>query len=297
MSKNGILPKSKIQAIRFNRYRGNNYQWFWIDYWPRRLAQAVIEGTLGDKTILGLFAFLIGNGMEPDAAKDMICKEVNYDPALCNKVKWLRKGVDTGYDFGQYWDLDIQSTLDVKDSIIPPKYWQKKKAEPQYIPTREKYQPRYKHQGKFKQEDLDDYEDLIDGDLEPVWPQPKPRYNKPRGYGQNTIDKWIEEDMSSEGASRVPQRRVSEYIRNGKVAHDLFEFRGPPQRLPLNFEEGIVRAPKPLVNDSVRRIASKSIYNRNVKKPDAKKSELDLEEEMDINPFFDQEFDDKYHGR
>ncbi|QIK03932.1 hypothetical protein [Northern red-backed vole stool-associated circular virus 68] len=310
MSKNGILPKSKIEAIRFNRYRGDHYGSFhWIDYWPRRLAQAVISGTLGDKTILGLFAFLIGNGMQPDAAKMLVCKEVNGDPTLCNKVKWLHKGVTEGYNFGTYWDIDTQSTMNVKDSIIPATYYKKKKAEPQYIPAREKYVPYKKGDyNRTKQSDLDDdYEDLIDEDLEPYYPvRPNQvsRYTRPanrpraasapRGYGQNNVDRWIAED-EQRAAGQVPQRRVSEYIRNGKIAHDLYEFRGPAQQLPLNLEDGIVPY-KPLVNDSVRRIASKSIYNRNVVKPDAKKSERDLEDE-ELNPFFDQKFDDEYHGR
>jgi len=162
MEKNRILPKTKIEAIRFNRYRGHKWDWIWIDYWPERLAEAIIKGKLGDKTILGLWVFLMGNGMHQMDIRRLIDKETNGNIHLMNKVKYLEKNLfEKKFDFGTYWDVNLQKKIRMVDSVVPPRV-EPKKVVYRYI------KPKFVYEGanavvtdRFRQEDLADVFELI----------------------------------------------------------------------------------------------------------------------------------------
>lgn len=77
MENNGILPKSRLEAMRYNRYKGYKWDWYPIHVWPRRLATAVVTGKWNKDLELGLFVFLVGNGMEPAKARDVLLENVS----------------------------------------------------------------------------------------------------------------------------------------------------------------------------------------------------------------------------
>ncbi|AXH75178.1 MAG: hypothetical protein [Cressdnaviricota sp.] len=118
MQTNGILPKSQVQGIRFNRYRGRKWDWYPIDTWPRRLAEAVVLGRFTNHLVLGLFAFLIGNGMEPKKARDLILREVDGNQDRMAQIKYMEKNFRTAnLGLGNYWDMIERAYIPVMDSV------------------------------------------------------------------------------------------------------------------------------------------------------------------------------------
>ncbi|AXH74584.1 MAG: hypothetical protein [Cressdnaviricota sp.] len=171
MEFNGILPTTQIQAIRFNKYRGRKWDWYPIDYWPRRLASAVINGRFSKDLTLGMFVFLVGNGMDPRQARDTIIREVNGDPELVRKVKYIETKVsDPDMKWGTFFDLKNQRVTDAVYASFKPigiKKVDYGKFTTKYVSNINRDPKGYKwvDTKRFKQSDLDDI-DVDDMDVE-----------------------------------------------------------------------------------------------------------------------------------
>lgn len=106
-SHNKVRPKSRDAAKLYNYYN-NQEKWDWIQirYWPKGIAEAVIERKLNYATRFRLFTYLVGNGMDPRMARDEILEmgQGYFDASAKEHVKGLYKDLQKNKAKWTYFD-------------------------------------------------------------------------------------------------------------------------------------------------------------------------------------------------
>lgn len=116
MQNNGITPRTKEEAKRYNKF-SYNWDWIHIRHWPSDITEAVIKGKLGYQTIFRWFVYLIGNGMDPRKARNIIKGEVSHFREK-EQVDNLYKSIKYKAKYWTYWDESQGKIMNLEDSIV-----------------------------------------------------------------------------------------------------------------------------------------------------------------------------------
>nr|UBJ25915.1 hypothetical protein [Red panda feces-associated circular DNA virus 18] len=120
-SHNGLRPTSTKQVHIWNRYN-NNSKWEFVDlrFWPRAWAQATLNSALSYTSRYGLFCYLVGNGMEPNKARNAILGmgAKYFDSSAREHVRNLAKDVKKNARKWQYYDEIAKKRLTLDNSLL-----------------------------------------------------------------------------------------------------------------------------------------------------------------------------------
>lgn len=106
MEYNGVKPKkgSRMEAKKWNYYNSDKWDFIPIRYWPRSIASAVITGRLDYTSTFEWFLYLMGNGMDPEAAKTVIGKEVGFKRDVMDRLTNIKRDLFEKRKEWKYWD-------------------------------------------------------------------------------------------------------------------------------------------------------------------------------------------------
>lgn len=107
-----LRPKTKKEAIQWNKYNGGTWDWFPIRDWPRSIASYVMKQELGDRQRFATFVFFVGNGMPPSAAVSRILEMQSWNRAQRGQIEgWLKRL----HKFNKYtyWDMKERRSMQV----------------------------------------------------------------------------------------------------------------------------------------------------------------------------------------
>lgn len=121
MNYNGVVPKSLLEAKRWNYYNGRHWDFIEIRYWPIDIAESVMKGTLNYVTIFRWFIYLIGNGMDPRRAKQVVTEEVQRSPKKVEQVHNLFKDLERNRQKWSYWDERAEARMTLDDTLLSRK--------------------------------------------------------------------------------------------------------------------------------------------------------------------------------
>jgi len=163
-------PETKQQAIIWNRYNWGKWDWFNISEWPTDLSKAVITENLTYSTRFRLFLYFVGNGMEPNEARDKIKSMLKKQPDR-DHIDYLYKDLKKNRNKWTYWDERMGKTTTLGDTeIFSEVNWkpvrQRRPVEHNrviVVPKKEEivWKPNPKRRSKQDEllDDLTDYED------------------------------------------------------------------------------------------------------------------------------------------
>ena len=103
MQYNKVRPRSITESIKWNYYKSDSWDFIKIRYWPWDIARAVISGELNYVMRFRWYLYLVGNGMDPGIARDVVKGELSHSKdkqmhidALYRDLKKMQKNGHTG---------------------------------------------------------------------------------------------------------------------------------------------------------------------------------------------------------
>ena len=78
MQPNKIRPTNRLEAIKWNYYNSDSWDFIKIRYWPWDIAKAVISKNLNYVMRFRWYLYLVGNGMDPAMARDVVKHELSH---------------------------------------------------------------------------------------------------------------------------------------------------------------------------------------------------------------------------
>jgi len=119
MNDNNVRPKTKLEAVKWNYYNTSD-KWDFIKmrYWPWDIAKAVMKRNLNYLTRFRWFLYLVGNGMDPRMARDMVKKELHGNRPGQDHVDALYKDLKKKAKKWTYWDETLRKTTSVADTLV-----------------------------------------------------------------------------------------------------------------------------------------------------------------------------------
>ena len=78
MQPNKIRPTNRLEAIKWNYYNSDSWDFIKIRYWPWDIAKAVISKNLNYVMRFRWYLYLVGNGMDPAMARDVVKRELSH---------------------------------------------------------------------------------------------------------------------------------------------------------------------------------------------------------------------------
>lgn len=121
MEYNGIRPKSREEARIWNKYNGGEWDWIPIRYWPSDIAKAVISKNLNYTTRFRWYLYLVGNGMDPDIAHNVVKDQLIANGSSGNNldhIDQLNKDLEKNENKWSYWDEHLRKTMKIGDTIV-----------------------------------------------------------------------------------------------------------------------------------------------------------------------------------
>ncbi|AXH76542.1 MAG: hypothetical protein [Cressdnaviricota sp.] len=120
MEKNNVFPTkgNTLQGQRFNRYRGERWDFIPIDYWPIDIAKGVVKGELNYVLIFRWWLYLIGNGMDPRKAEEVVKAEVYPSEKKMKQVENLMLDLNRKKNNWTYFDETLGKTMSLGDTVV-----------------------------------------------------------------------------------------------------------------------------------------------------------------------------------
>lgn len=118
MNYNGVRPKNASEARIWNKYNGGSWDFIKIRYWPSDIARAVISKTLNYQSRFRWYLYLVGNGMDPDMAHDVVHNELVGNRGNQDHISQLRKDLERNQDKWSYWDENLKKTMKIGDTYV-----------------------------------------------------------------------------------------------------------------------------------------------------------------------------------
>ena len=115
---NKVKPKSRVAARMWNYYNSSDtWDWIQIRYWPRDIAEAVINKKLKYGTRFRVMIYLVGNGMDPAMARNEVLKMGlgYFDASARQHVRDLWKDLKKNAEKWSYWDERERKILFLAD--------------------------------------------------------------------------------------------------------------------------------------------------------------------------------------
>ena len=116
---NKVRPRNREAARIWNRYNNSDtWDWIQIRYWPKDIAEAVINRKLKYGTRFRVMIYLVGNGMDPAMARNEVLKMgVGYfDASAKQHVRDLWKDLKKNSERWSYWDERERKILFLADT-------------------------------------------------------------------------------------------------------------------------------------------------------------------------------------
>ncbi len=116
---NKVKPKSREAARMWNYYNSSDtWDWIQIRYWPRDIAEAVINKKLKYGTRFRVMIYLVGNGMDPAMARNEVLKMGlgYFDASARQHVRDLWKDLKKNAEKWSYWDERERKILFLADT-------------------------------------------------------------------------------------------------------------------------------------------------------------------------------------
>lgn len=116
---NKVKPKSREAARMWNYYNSSDtWDWIQIRYWPRDIAEAVINKKLKYGTRFRVMIYLVGNGMDPALARNEVLKMGlgYFDASARQHVRDLWKDLKKNAEKWSYWDERERKVLFLADT-------------------------------------------------------------------------------------------------------------------------------------------------------------------------------------
>lgn len=118
MNYNGVRPKNQSEARIWNRFNGDSWDWIPIRYWPSDIARAVISKNLNYNSRFRWYLYLVGNGMDPDMAQNVVKGELGSNRGNRDHIDQLRKDLEKNQEKWSYWDEHLRKTMKIGDTYV-----------------------------------------------------------------------------------------------------------------------------------------------------------------------------------
>jgi len=118
MQYNNVKPQTKLEAIKWNYFNSDKWDFIQIRYWPHDIARAVMRRGLNYVMRFRWFLYLVGNGMDPSKARDVVKAELNSSPSNRAHVDALYRDLKKNAKKWSYWDEHIRKTMFIDDTYV-----------------------------------------------------------------------------------------------------------------------------------------------------------------------------------
>lgn len=116
---NKVRPKGYSAAMMWRRYNSEStWDWIQIRYWPKDIAEAVINKKLKYATRFRVMIYLVGNGMDPAQARNEVLKMGlgYFDASARQHVRDLYRDLSKNAHKWSYWDERERRILALADT-------------------------------------------------------------------------------------------------------------------------------------------------------------------------------------
>lgn len=116
---NRVKPRGYSAAMMWKRYNDSQvWDWIQIRFWPRDIAEAVINKKLTYATRFRVMLYLVGNGMDPAMARNEVLKMGlgYFDASARQHVRDLYKDLRKNAHKWSYWDERERKILNLEET-------------------------------------------------------------------------------------------------------------------------------------------------------------------------------------
>ena len=118
MQPNKIRPTNRLEAIKWNYYNSDSWDFIKIRYWPWDIAKAVISKNLSYVMRFRWYLYLVGNGMDPAMARDVVKRELSHSKDKQMHIDSLYRDLVKNKNKWSYWDENQRKILKIDDTYV-----------------------------------------------------------------------------------------------------------------------------------------------------------------------------------
>ena len=118
MQYNKVRPRSRTESMKWNYYNSDSWDFIKIRYWPWDIARAVISGELNYVMRFRWYLYLVGNGMDPGIARDVVKGELSHSKDKQMHIDALYRDLKKNAKKWSYWDEHLKKTMKIDDTLV-----------------------------------------------------------------------------------------------------------------------------------------------------------------------------------